>query len=156
MATLPTGFWSGWVIVLTVVSLVGLAWLAISIYFAPNADSDSEPVWDSDLREGNDAPPLWWFWMLLSAMVFSAIYLMLYPGLGSYSGLLNWTQGSRLVESYADFEQRFTAVRAEIATTSIAELQNDPELMQVSERIFTRECSACHGPEGRGASLTLS
>jgi cytochrome c oxidase cbb3-type subunit III len=158
MADLPTGFWSGWIIVLTVVSLAALLWLTISIYFAADAnkkvDPESEPVWDNDLREGSNAPPLWWFWLLLATLVFSLIYLMLFPGLGSYPGLLNWSQGSRVADSYENFEQNFAEARAKIVATSLAGIQNDLDLMQTAERIYKRECSACHGPDARGqASL---
>lgn len=107
-----------------------------------------------DLREGPSAPPLWWFWMLLGAMVFSLVYLMLYPGLGSFEGLLNWSQGKRLVSSYENYEASFDTRRAEIASLSLAEVQADPVLMATADRIFRRECSACHGIDGRGqASL---
>lgn len=152
MAELPTGFWSGWVIVLTVTSLAGLAWLVLSVYFMPDADHnpDSEPVWDNDIREGSSAPPLWWFWMLLGAMVFSLVYLILYPGLGSYKGLLNWSAGKRVAESFENFDQQFSADRALIAAASLVEIQNDLALMETADRIFKRECSACHGPDGRG------
>lgn len=152
MADLPTGFWSGWIIVLTCVSLATLIWLVFSVYFAPGANEhpEAEPIWDNDLREGSNAPPLWWFWMLLAALVFSLIYLMLYPGLGSYKGLLNWSQGKRIVESYETYDTSFQEIRADIAASSLAEIQNDLDLMQVAERIFRRECSACHGPDARG------
>lgn len=158
MADLPTGFWSGWIIVITLVSLCALLWLTISIYFGADAnkepDPDTEPVWDNDLREGSNAPPLWWFWLLLATLVFSLVYLMLFPGLGSYPGLLNWSQGSRVANSYENFEQNFAEVRAEIAASSLATIQNDLNLMQTAERIYKRECSACHGPDARGqASL---
>lgn len=158
MADLPTGFWSGWIIVLTLVSLAALLWLTISIYFGADAnkkpDPDTEPVWDNDLREGSNAPPLWWFWLLLATLVFSLVYLMLFPGLGSYPGLLNWSQGSRVATSYENYEQNFAEVRAEIAASSLAVIQNDLGLMQTAERIYKRECSACHGPDARGqASL---
>lgn len=156
MADLPTGFWSGWIIVLTCVSLATLTWVVLSVYFAPGASEHpaAEPVWDNDLGEGSNAPPLWWFWMLLAALVFSLIYLMLYPGLGSYKGLLNWSQGKRIVESYETYDTSFQDIRANIASKNLAEIQNDLDLMQVAERIFRRECSACHGPDARGqASL---
>ncbi len=156
MADLLTGFWSGWIIVLTGVSMATLTWLILSAYFAPQAseDLDTEPVWDNDLREGSSAPPFWWFWMILAALVFSLVYLMLYPGLGSYKGLLNWSQGSRIVESYGNYDASFEQVRTTIAQTSLVEIQNDLELMQTAQRIFKRECSACHGPDARGqASL---
>lgn len=152
MAELPTGFWSGWVIVLTCVSLATLTWLILSVYFAPGANDhpEVEPVWDNDLKEGSSAPPLWWFWMILAALVFSLIYLMLYPGLGSYGGLLNWSQGKRIVESYERYDTSFQDIRADIASANLAEIQNDLDLMQAAERIFKRECSTCHGPDARG------
>lgn len=155
MADLPTGFWSGWIIVLTCVSLATLTWLVLSVYFAKeSSEHHEEPVWDTDLREGGNAPPLWWFWMLLAALVFSLVYLMLYPGLGSYKGLLNWSQGKRIVESYETYDSSFQDIRADIASQNLAEIQNDLDLMQTAERIFKRECATCHGPDARGqASL---
>lgn len=152
MADLPTGFWSGWIIVVTLVSLAAVAWLTYSLYFSPDNEKhpEVEPVWDNDLREGNNAPPMWWFWMLFAALIFTLIYLMLYPGLGSFTGFLNWSQGSRVAESYENFEANFADVRSEISALSLAEMQNDLELMATADRIFARECAACHGPDGRG------
>ena len=155
-ADLPTGFWSGWIIVVTLVSLAGVCWLAYSLYFSADSheEPEVEPVWDNDLREGNKAPPLWWFWLLFAAMVFTLIYLILYPGLGSYAGFLNWSQGSRVAESYENFDATFADARAEIAAMSLSEIQNDLGLMDTADRMFSRECAACHGPDGRGqASL---
>jgi uncharacterized membrane protein len=37
MADLPTGFWGGWIVVLTLVGLITLAWLVFSIYFSADA-----------------------------------------------------------------------------------------------------------------------
>ena len=159
MADLPGDFWSGWIIVLTVVSFFALAWLVINIYFFSNGklsdhDGGQEPVWDENLREGLDAPPLWWFWLIFSCMVFTVIYLILYPGLGSFKGVLNWSQDSRLQSSYDTYQAQFGDKRKAIAESSLASLQNNPDLMNTAERIFTRNCAACHGPDGRGqASL---
>ncbi len=38
MADLPTGFWAGWIAVVTIVSLIGLGWLVFSVYFSQNAE----------------------------------------------------------------------------------------------------------------------
>lgn len=156
MADLPSGFWSGWIVVITLVSLAGVAWLTWSLYFSADNEKEPEvePVWDGNLKEGNNAPPMWWFWLIFAAMIFTLVYLMLYPGLGGFSGFLNWSQGSRITESYESFESNFAQARSEIAALSLAEIQNDLELMNTAERIFSRECAACHGPDGRGqASL---
>lgn len=152
MADMPSGFWSGWIIVLTLFSLAGVAWLVWSIYYGRDLkeESEVEPIWDNNLEEGHNPPPLWWFWMLFGAMIFSLVYLMFFPGLGNYSGILNWSQGSRVAESYEDFQANFATAREEIVEMSLPELQNNLHLMDTAERIFRRECSACHGPEGRG------
>lgn len=155
-ADMPSSFWSGWIIVLTVSSLIGLAWLILSVYFAKadEAKHSVEPVWDESLREGSSAPPMWWFWMLFASLIFTLIYLLLFPGLGSFGGLLNWSQGKRMVEAYENFDNNFADARGAIVAMSLPELQNDLTLMDTAERIFKRECAACHGPDGRGqASL---
>ncbi len=80
MADMPNDFWSGWITIITVVSLVALAWLVYSIYFSYDGrdlEEKKAPVWDDDLREGHNAPPMWWFWFLFAGMIFSVIYLML-------------------------------------------------------------------------------
>ena len=152
MADMPSEFWSGWIIVITLVSLAGVAWLVLSLYFSADAKAEPEvpTIWDSDIREGHHVPPMWWFFMLFGAMIFSLVYILLFPGLGSYKGLLGWSQGSRVAESYEVFNETFDATRLEIANMDLATLQNDMEMVGIAQRIFTRECSACHGPEGRG------
>jgi len=155
-ADMPSSFWSGWIIVITISSLIGLAWLILSVYFAKvdHVKEIVEPIWDESLREGSSPPPLWWFWMLFASLVFTLVYLMLFPGLGSFGGLLNWSQGKRMVDATEYFDENFAEARAAIVDTSLAEIQNDLDLMDTAERIFKRECSACHGPDGRGqASL---
>lgn len=160
MADMPNTFWSGWIAVLTIVSILSLAWLVFSIYFPRGGSRDNdghdgnEPVWDETLKEGSHAPPLWWFWLIFGAMIFSVIYLMLFPGIGAFSGTLNWSQGSRLAESYDEIRQEYRAERSAIANASLSELQNDTALMENAARLFSRNCAACHGEDGRGqASL---
>ena len=152
MADLPAGFWAGWIVVITLVSLAAVAWLVWSIYFGRDQkeESEVEPVWDNNLAEGHNPPPLWWFWLLFSAMIFSLIYLILFPGLGTYTGLLNWSQGKRVADSYEHFEASFADARAAVVDMDLAQIQGDQALMDTAGRIYQRECAVCHGPEGRG------
>jgi len=151
MADMPTDFWSGWIIVLTVVSLAGLGWLIYGVYFGANGDDSAEStVWDENLREGHAPAPMWWFWLILGLMVLSVVYLMLYPGLGSYAGALQWTQGGRLDDSLALYRNEFDARRALLTESSIATLQVDAGVMASAARIYERNCGACHGPDAQG------
>ena len=120
MADMPTDFWSGWIAVITLVSLFALGWLVFSIFFSSDGQDGGEAhVWDETLEEGSNPPPMWWFWLILSAMVFSVIYLMLYPGLGSFSGALKWSQGGRLDESFRSYDEQFGPIRSEIANATL-------------------------------------
>lgn len=152
MSDMPTTFWAGWIAVLTIVSLAGLTWMIFSIYFSRrNLHEDAEePVWDENLREGSHPAPLWWFWSILAALVFSVIYLMLYPGLGAFKGALQWTQGHSLESSLEGFDNEFGNVRRLIDDASLTTLQQDDGLMRSAERVFDRNCAVCHGYEAQG------
>ena len=155
MADMPGDFWSGWIILLSVVSFSGLAWLVLSVYFrraGPERGrvTGEDPVWDENLHEGDNPAPLWWFWLLLAAMVFSVLYLMLYPGLGSYAGALKWSQGGQLAEHQDRFQTEFAAPRAALAGQSLATLATDPAAMDVAAGLFQEHCAACHGKDARG------
>ena len=156
MTDMPSDFWGGYILVVTVVSLIGLAWLVWSVYFSANGHHEGEeaPVWDETLQEGANPAPMWWFWMILILMVFSVLYLMLYPGLGSFSGMLQWSQGGRLQESVAAYEAEFGGLRQLVNDAQLQTLQSQPDYMGSAQRIYDRNCAVCHGYEAQGqASL---
>jgi cytochrome c oxidase cbb3-type subunit 3 len=151
MSDLPNEFWGGWIAVITILSIISLVWLMISVVFGDTGPTEAEKaVWDGNLREGSTPAPVWWFWFTLAALIFSAIYLMLYPGLGSYRGALNWSMGHHLEERSHDFEQHFGKRRAAIARTSIELLQRDNEAMRAAQGIYNRNCAVCHGYDAAG------
>jgi len=152
MADMPADFWSGWVIVLTVTSFIGLLWLVLGIFLqAPARDhGPDDPVWDGTLREGSNPAPVWWFWLILAAMVFSVVYLMLYPGLGSYAGAFRWSQVSQVTDHNEDFVREFAAVRSNLLAMDIEELATSPVAMSAAIRLFRDQCAACHGSDASG------
>ena len=155
MSDMPSDFWSGWIIVITLTSLAALAWIIFSIYSSSeDHEEEAAPVWDGNLREGSNPAPMWWFWFILSLMVISVIYLMLYPGLGSFKGALKWSQGGRLADSQQTYEQEFGGMRQLIAEAQIETLQADDKYMRSAQRVFDRNCAVCHGYDAAGqASL---
>ncbi|HEX4881846.1 MAG TPA: cytochrome-c oxidase, cbb3-type subunit III [Porticoccaceae bacterium] len=155
MADMPADFWSGWIILLSVVSFSGLVWLVLSVYFrraGPERGqvTGEDPVWDENLHEGDNPAPFWWFWLLLAAMVFSVLYLMFYPGLGSYAGALKWSQGGQFAEHQDRFQAEFAAPRAALAGQDGAALAADRAAMAVAANLFQEHCAACHGKAARG------
>src|SRR6476469_5736090 len=87
----------GWSIYIAAVTIAGLvACLALLLIAARRRvmadDNTTGHVWDEDLRELNNPLPRWWMWLFVLTIVFGLLYLVAYPGLGSYEGELRWTQ----------------------------------------------------------------
>ena len=110
MADMPTEFWGGWIVVITVTTFFALLWFVIDVYRSGDEPHEQE-VWDETLREGARPAPIWWFWFILALMIVSVIYVMLYPGLGTWRGALGWSQGGHIAERFADYDARFGAER---------------------------------------------
>lgn len=152
MADLPSEFWGGWIVAITVTTFLALLWFVIDVYRG-GTEGDEQHVWDETLREGTRPAPIWWFWFILGLMTVSVIYVMLYPGLGTYRGALNWSQGSRLAERVAEYDQRFGPERRRILERPLAALAADEIAMRSAGRVFNNHCSSCHGRDAAGQAL---
>src|SRR3954465_6747334 len=94
MSDFTANFWSLYVAGLTLVGILGCAlllWVTASKKVVANADNTTGHVWDDDLRESNNPMPRWWMWLFVLSMIFGLLYLVAYPGLGSYQGELKWS-----------------------------------------------------------------
>jgi cytochrome c oxidase cbb3-type subunit 3 len=96
------------------------------------------------------AATLWWFWLIVALLAFTVVYLMLYPGLGSYRGTLQWSQAGRLAESAARYDAEFGAARASIAATDPEALRSDAAVLRSAASVFRNNCAACHGENAGG------
>jgi len=153
-----SAFWHWFVIVITLGFIAWLVWMFIATGRA-RVESEAHDehgettthVWDGDLREYNNPMPRWWLWLFYISVIFSLVYLVLYPGLGRYEGMLGWSQEGqyeRQMERAAEaFRERF----AELASRPLAELAADEQALRVGRNIFAHNCSTCHGSDARGA-----
>ena len=146
-----TGFWTGWVVTIT---LLGLGFICFLLYtvFSPSGQRirSEEEVWDETLSEGNSVPPRWWFLLFLAMIVFSLGYLVLFPGLGSYRGVLEWTQYHQFSEAEKHHGQQYGEVHERWMTASFEELAADGAAMRTAAGLYVDNCSACHGRDGTG------
>ena len=107
-------------------------------------------VWDEDLYELNNPLPRWWVVLFYATLAFSAGYLMLYPGLGSNSMILGWTQTGQYEEEMSRAEARYGPIFEQFLSRLIEEVSIDPKALQIGERLFASYCSVCHGSDARG------
>jgi len=147
---------SGWawsVAAATVLSLVAcLVLLAIAAKRRVMAgDNSTGHVWDNDLREMNNPLPRWWMGLFIITVVFSGVYLVLYPGLGSTAGSLNWSSEGQLKSDQAKAQAAVAPLYSRFASLDAATLAADAQAMALGERLFINNCATCHGSDARGS-----
>lgn len=150
-----SGFWSAWIIIITLGTIAFSTW----ILFA-NRKTDKKTDAEGnvattghaadEIEEYDNPLPRWWFQLYVATIIFSLGYLLLYPGLGNFAGLLDWDQESQWEEEVARAEERFTPIFAQYQEVPIPELAEDQEAMQVAERIYLNNCAVCHGSNASG------
>jgi cytochrome c oxidase cbb3-type subunit III len=149
VADLPSSFWGGWIVAITVTSFIALLWFVIDIY-RPGGEGNEHEVWDETLREGTRPAPIWWFWFILGLMTVSVIYVILYPGLGRFRGALNWSQESQIADHFTNYEAHFGPERRRILKEPSVNLAADERAMHSAQRVFNNNCTSCHGHDATG------
>jgi len=153
VADFVSEFWSWFIIIPTVIGILALFPL---VYFNRGQKQTGEAdkmghSWDEDLEEYNNPLPGWWLNMFYITLVFGIIYLILYPGLGSFGGVLGWTSTQRYENELEQAEARYGPIFDRFQQTEIRTLARDDEAMQTAERLFVNYCAQCHGSDARGA-----
>ena len=146
----------GWSIYIAGVTIAGLvACLALLIMASRRkvmaSDNTTGHVWDEDLRELNNPLPRWWMYLFVITIVFAAVYLMLYPGLGSNEGVFRWTSVGQHAAEVEKARAAMEPVYAKFKTEKAPELAQDPAAMAIGERLFANNCAVCHGSDARGS-----
>lgn len=147
--------WSIYVIALTLLTAGGCVWLlAMTARKPKHKEKEGETtghVWDGDLVEYNNPLPRWWLWLFIGSVVFSAVYLVLYPGFGSVTGTLGWTSDEQLYAEQQKYDELARQTYAKFATLNVAELSKNAEALGLGRNIFANNCATCHGTDARGA-----
>ncbi|MCG2595520.1 cytochrome-c oxidase, cbb3-type subunit III [Ramlibacter sp. XY19] len=154
MSDFVDGFWSVYVAGATLVGIAAcllLLWLTARKKVAARADNTTGHVWDGDLTEMNNPLPLWWVGLFIGTVVFSLLYLVAYPGLGTYEGELKWTTRGEYEAEMQDARKQLEPLYARFTARKPEELAGDSAAMAVGERLFMNNCAQCHGSDARGS-----
>ena len=166
MSDFTSEFWNWWVIVLTVGGIAYCAWLlwrtsqakappgqAAAATPAAQAGNKVEltgHTWDSDLAEYNNPLPRWWMWLFWITIVFSIVYLVLYPGLGRVTGIVGWTSASAYAKESAEADAKTRPLYEKYLAMDLKAAAADPQAKAMGERLFLNYCAQCHGSDARG------
>ena len=153
MSDFTSAGWAWFVAIATVASLV-FCLILLAIASRRNVmaqDNTTGHIWDEDLRELNNPLPRWWMWLFIITVVFSAVYLAFYPGLGSNAGTLKWTSLGQYEAEQDKARAAMVPVYAKFAAMPAEQLARDAQAMGIGARLFLNTCAPCHGSDGRGS-----
>ncbi|MEE1890375.1 cytochrome-c oxidase, cbb3-type subunit III [Pseudomonas carassii] len=153
-----TTFWSTYISVLTLGSLIGLTWLLLATRKGQSSDTTDQTMGHSfdGIEEYDNPLPKWWFWLFVGTLVFSVGYLILYPGLGNWKGILpgyenGWTQVDEWQREMDKADAKFGPIFAKYAAMPVEEVAKDPQALKMGSRLFASNCSVCHGSDAKGS-----
>ncbi len=158
MSQFTSSFWDWYVGIISVVSIVAcgvfLKAQSIKRVSAEQAGGRVETTghtWDEDLGEYNNPLPRWWAWLFYITIFFSLGYVVLYPALGSYAGVLGWTQLTQLAEENKQADAQFGPIYERFAKMDVKEVAKNPEALAIGQKLFLNNCAQCHASDGGGS-----
>ena len=154
MADFTSGFWTWYISIPTIVGIIAMLFLirALSGQTTPPQEKVKTMghVWDEDLAELNNPLPKWWLNLFYITLIFGAIYLLLYPGLGSFKGVLGWSQIGQYKSEMKAAQEKYGPIYDKYQKEPITTLVHDPAAVTIGRRLFATYCTACHGSDAGG------
>jgi Cytochrome c, mono- and diheme variants len=137
-----SGFWSGWVIFLAVLTIgisVSLFVGGLRVKLPTQADGTTGHNWDG-IREGVRNLP--WWWILYSAVGFIVpiVYLVLHGG----------SSEEKLQRDVAANDAKLGALVEPWRTLTVEQLAENGAAVGVGHRLYLDNCAACHGSTALG------
>ncbi|HEX7271331.1 MAG TPA: cytochrome-c oxidase, cbb3-type subunit III [Casimicrobiaceae bacterium] len=161
MSDFTSGFWGVYVAIITLVSILGCAILLFvmgkkRVPTQARKEGETGPgttghTWDGDLAEYNNPLPRWWMWLFYITIAFSLLYLALYPGLGTFRGVLGWTSAGAYATERTDFDERVKPLYARYLGMDVKAVAADSQAHAMGERLFLNYCAPCHGSDAGGS-----
>jgi cytochrome c oxidase cbb3-type subunit III len=155
-------FWSWWIIGLTVTNLLLILWVLLAnrkVAVRDDVDPENRTtghVYDG-IEEYDNPLPKWWFYMFMGSIVFTVLYLIIYPGLGNWKGYFpfyeegHWTSVRQLEEQQKRALAQHETSYGIYSTMSVEELAEDSRAMKMASRVYANNCAVCHGADAGGA-----
>jgi cytochrome c oxidase cbb3-type subunit 3 len=151
-------FWNWFVILISVLTILACWWLLHWTKGVSDRSGDeigsTGHVWDDDLNELNTPLPRWWLHLFNITIVFALVYLVFFPGLGNFAGVLGWTQETQYQDEMAAAQAAQESVFARFRDMDPAALMADADAMATAGRLFRQNCAMCHGSDGRALPVS--
>jgi len=147
----------GWSIWIVTIALGGVAFCLFVLFSQMKGQakkgekiSDTGHIWDG-ITEYDTPLPRWWISMFLILTVVALGYWVLYPGLGTFKGLLDTNQAKEVRANQEKIEAMVQPVFQKYAEMPIEDIAKDDEARAIGQRLFLNNCAQCHGSDAQGS-----
>ena len=157
MADFTSNFWSWFIAITTIVSVIALFILVFKCSSSKkNTDSSGQVetmghVWDENLEEYSNPLPRWWLYMFVITLVWGVGYLIFYPGLGAYAGVGEWSSKGQYEKEMQRAEETYGPIFEKYHGMDMKQLASNEDALAIGERLYASYCTQCHGSDARGA-----
>ncbi|MDH5185414.1 MAG: cytochrome-c oxidase, cbb3-type subunit III, partial [Gammaproteobacteria bacterium] len=150
-----SSFWHWYVVLLTLGNIYACFWLVRWATRKRSNEAAEGDVtghsWDG-LEEYNNPLPRWWLWLFYITIVFSLIYIVLYPTIGNYGGVLGWSSDGEYQQEMDAADAKYGPIFTQLAQQDVAALSADKKATQIGQRLFLNYCATCHGSDAGGGA----
>lgn len=156
MSDFVNEFWNWYVILIVLISILACAVLlwAQSTVRPKGGGTTTETtghVWDETLEEYNNPLPRWWMWLFYVTVAFGLVYVILYPGLGRFPGVLKWTSVGEYREEVERVDAQVGPLFEKYLKADLLAMAGDKEAMEMGGRLYQTYCVQCHGATAQGS-----
>lgn len=176
-----TTFWSWYVCILVAFTLIVLAWILFATRKGERPGAGDQTTGHSydGIEEYDNPLPKWWFMLFVGTFIFAIGYLILYPGMGNWKGILpgydyvdaetktefkaitdiangetrntGWTGARQWEKEMAQADKLYGPIFAKYAEMPIEQIAQDEQALKMGSRLFASNCTVCHGTSAKGA-----
>ncbi|MEZ8575978.1 c-type cytochrome [Vibrio splendidus] len=141
-------FWNLWAVLLTLIFFILMVSVVVKYWRSNHKADHDHTIGTFDGIEEKDAPPPKLLFVSYAvAFLLSAGYLVLYPGLGEWEGLVDWEQSDdKLSSPSTTLNEQF----AQTSETTLEGLAAVPEIVNSGRILFQTHCAACHRDNAQG------
>ncbi len=141
-------FWNLWAVLLTLIFFVLMVSVVVKYWRSNHKADHDHTIGTFDGIEEKDAPPPKLLFVSYAvAFLLSAGYLVLYPGLGEWEGLVDWKQSDdKLSSPTTTLNEQFS----QTSETTLEGLATVPEIVNSGKILFQTHCAACHRNNAQG------
>jgi cytochrome c oxidase cbb3-type subunit 3 len=153
MSDFTSPFWAWYIFIIVAGSIIWLFYLLMTQNKDKTKSTEIKPTghkWDENLEELNTPLPRWWLQLFYATNIFAVGYLILYPGLAVFDGVLGWSSVGAYHAEMEAADKKFGEQYVNYLKQDVAELVKNKDALTTGSRLFSTYCTQCHGSDAGG------